>query len=566
MDDPVEVPAEWIRNEADRQAIAAGAKWQPERGEHFIDTVESNFRLYEGTKFAGKLVTLMNWQKDYFMRLFSWVMWSEFNGAWLRRFRRARLWVPKKNGKSPMAAMVGLYLTVADGEMGGKTYSAAKDGKQARIVHDHAIKMVEQSPELMRACEINKTEKRITHVDSLSWYGVLSSDGNVESQEGLNGNAIIDEGHVVDRKLADTLEFMGASRDEPLEFMVSTAGKNMMGWGRSQWEYGEQVNAGKNGDLEFLHQCYAAKPTATDDELMDPEAARAANPSLGHILNPEAFERELKIAKRKSAKDWANFKMYRFNIWQSSSSPWIESEHWNACADIFDLSQFRGSPVFIGYDASKSSDLTCAQIIVPVAREGWGGDQDDEEGKIYYLWPMLYVTRAAVDKFGDKVAFEKWSDAGDITIIEANQIDFARVRRDVIDAVEDNDLDVQCITYDPTYATETAQGWADRFDCPHVDFRQSVAEWAEPTESFERLLKLHLLRHPGNEVLNWQAGHVEISNPTRQGWCMPVKPQVSDKLESRQAHATIDGITSAVMGLREARKFEPDTSAGLCVL
>src|SRR6056297_3117423 len=109
-------PQEYIVSRADELAIAAGARWDGDRGQHFLDTVQNNFRLYEGNRFAGKLTKLMPWQEHFFMRLFSYVIWSEFLGMWVRRYRRARLWVPKKNGKSPMAAMVGVYLLAADGE------------------------------------------------------------------------------------------------------------------------------------------------------------------------------------------------------------------------------------------------------------------------------------------------------------------------------------------------------------------------------------------------------------------------------------------------------------------
>lgn len=558
---PKNVPKKWVRNKADELAVRRGARFDAARGQHFIDIVTANFRLYEGTRFAGKPMELMDWQIDFYMRLFSWVTYSPFLKQWIRRFRRARLWVPKKNGKSPMAAATGLYLTVADGEEGGKTYSAAKDGKQAQIVHDCAIKMVEQSPALRDECQINYTNKRIAHLPTNSFYGVIASD-NKDGQEGLNGNAIIDEGHVVDASLAKVLEYMGASRDEPLELMVSTAGKNLMGWGKREWDHGERVNAGEADDPELLHVVYAADQKATDEELEDPKVWHAANPSLGKIINPEVFGRELTAAKSKGPADWAMFKMYRFNIWQTSSSPWIDGPLWQGCADTFKIEDFAGQPVFYGLDGSLSGDMTCLHVIIPVAREDWTGDPEAEEGKRYHLWPLLYITRAAVEKFSDKAPFNQWADRGDLRIVESNQIDYQQVEADAISLAEDHDLSVQCVTYDTIYAAATGQKIADRLGCAHVAFKQSLLEYAEPTDMFERLLKLQLIRHANNLVLNWQAGHVEITVPNRQGWSMPVKPQSTDKMESRQAHASIDGISSAIMGLREARKFKPEAATG----
>lgn len=536
-----------------------GYRFDAARGEHFIKTVSENFRLYEGTRFAGKLFEFMDYQRDFAMRLYSWVVWSDFLKQWIRRFRRASLWVPKKNGKSPFAAANGLYMTTSDGEFGGKTFSTAKDGKQAQIVHEHAIKMVEQSPQLMRECEINRTNKRILHSITNSFYGVIAGD-NIEGQEGLNGNAIIDEGHVVDSRLAGVLEYMGAGRDEPIELMVSTAGSNMLGWGRRRYEYGERVNRGDVDDLEFLHQAFAAPERATDDDLMKPEVWAASNPALGKIINPEVFARELLAAKSKGGTDWSRFKMYRFNVWQKASTPWIDGEVWDACRADYSLEDFRDSSVFFALDGSLSGDMTCLQIIRPIPRDGWAGPGDDEEGKVYQLWPLLYITRDAVEKHGDKAPFEVWANAGHLRIIESSQIDYLQVEQDAIDTARDLNLSVQGVTHEAVYATGCAQKIASRLGCELIVFRTSLLEYAEPTDAFERLLKLHLIQHPGNMVLTWQAGHVEATLPNRQGWRMPVKPQATDKIESRQAHASIDGISAAVMGLRDARKFGPHAS------
>ncbi len=552
MAEPVTPPDEWIITRADELAVAAGARWDEDRGLHFIETVERNFKLYEGTRFAGHFVELMPWQREFFMRMFSWVVYSEFLGRWIRRFRRARLWVPKKNGKSPMAAMVGVYLLVADGELGGKTYSAAKDGKQARIVHDHAIKMVEQSPELFSECDINKTSRRITHTPSQSWYGIISGD-NIHGQEGLNGNCIIDEAHVVDSRLAGVLEYMGASREEPIDFAVSTAGSNLTGWGKQQWDYGQQVNKGSVEDLELLHQVYSAPQDATDEVLEDPEVWKQANPSLGHIINPEVFAREIKAAKR-SVSSWMRFKMYRFNIWGSASSPWLNMNEWRASTHQRELWDFSGLPSYLGLDMSLTRDMTGATLVVPEPREDYDGEPDHEEAKHYYLFPLLWITQAAVDRWSDKVPFSEWAAAGSLKIIPGPKIDFPTVRRDIIDTF--GQTDVQSLTYDPTYAVETAEMLSEELDCDQIQFRQTLMEYAEPTQMFERLLSLGLLRHPDNAVLNWQASHVEVTVPDRSGNYRPVKPQSSDKSNSREAHKTIDGIQAAIMALREARKFE----------
>jgi phage terminase large subunit-like protein len=543
----IDVPECWIRNAADRRAVERGARWCEDNGNHFLRTTTSNFRLYEGAQWAGKLIVWQDWQEDFWRRLFSWVVWSEFYGRWVRRFKRARLWVAKKNGKSPMGAACGLYLTIADGEMGGKTFSAAHDSKQASIIHDHAINMVRMSPELSGECVINLTNKRITHTRTNTWYGVISSDH--EGQEGLNGNAIIDEGHVVDARLAKVLEYMGASREEPLELMVSTAGDKLDGWGKQQWDYGEQVNKGDIDDVSLLHVAYCAPQNATDEELItNREYWKAANPSLGSILDPERFEQEM-LSARKVPTKWTTFKKYRFNIWQSSSTPWLDGDDWNANITSKDeVERLAGMDGYLGLDMSLARDMTAINLIIPVPRDDYEGDSRDPEAKVYYQLPKMWITSAAVDRWSHLVPhYGEWAEAGHLEIQEGRQLYFTQIVEDIIEYCKP--YKVQSVTFDPAYAQMVSEQLAERLSCDRIEFRQTIMEYLRPTQMYERLLKLRLLRHFNHPVLNWMAGHVNVTRPDRAGNYRPTKPRVAG---IEEAHKAIDGIVAGVMAIREA--------------
>jgi hypothetical protein len=83
-------------------------------------------RHFEG-EHKGKRFILEPWQRCVARCLFGW---KEADSG-LRRFRRAFIFVPRKNGKSYFAAGIALYLTMADGESGAQVYSAASDRTQA---------------------------------------------------------------------------------------------------------------------------------------------------------------------------------------------------------------------------------------------------------------------------------------------------------------------------------------------------------------------------------------------------------------------------------------------------
>src|SRR5262245_129501 len=172
---PKKVPAKWVRTPADREAIEAGCRFDGSRGAHVLAFARDHLRLYEGDS-AGQPFEPMAWQIDVTMRLFGWVRFSPRWQRWVRRYRSAAIWVPKKNGKSPTLAWWGLYLLLADGEPGQHIYLAAKDGAQARaIAGKHAVEMVRASPALSAGCSINKSTLQITHEASRSTLGPISS-------------------------------------------------------------------------------------------------------------------------------------------------------------------------------------------------------------------------------------------------------------------------------------------------------------------------------------------------------------------------------------------------------
>src|SRR6266704_7096607 len=102
----------WIRNFSDELAAADGCRFDQERADHIVEFFAKFLRLYEG-EHAGKPFVLMDWQVDVLSRIFGWVRMSMHFGRKVRRFRKASIWIPKKNGKSPLAAGVGIYLLLA---------------------------------------------------------------------------------------------------------------------------------------------------------------------------------------------------------------------------------------------------------------------------------------------------------------------------------------------------------------------------------------------------------------------------------------------------------------------
>jgi len=317
----------WTPN--DDLAVERGCWFDERHAEHFRDFCRKCLSLWEGKQWAGKPFELMEWQwLDVFSRLFGWFKWNAEWEVVERRFDRAFIFVPKKQGKSPMAAAVGGYILTADGEQGGKVLSAASAREQAAIVHGHAMNMVQASPALSERCRINRSTHCISfeppdlfkHVDpeqvkrqpANNVYKSISSEAG--PQEGQNANCIVaDELHVWQgRKLWDTLEYAFESRISPLLFMITTAGDDEQSVCYEQYEYAKDVASGHQKDIGFLPYIREA---SKDDDLDDPEIWRKANPSLGITISADRFREQYQKAKKSSSAALSSFKRYRFNMW-----------------------------------------------------------------------------------------------------------------------------------------------------------------------------------------------------------------------------------------------------------
>ncbi len=533
---------EWIRNAADEMAARNGCRMDLERGQFVVNWIQGYLRLYEG-EYAGEMMILRDWQLDTTLRLFGWIRWSDRWNRWVRRFRRASIWVPKKNKKSPTLAAWGLYLFAGDGEPGQKVYLCAKDGSQAReIAGKHAIEMLQQSPVLMSECTVNRTLMQITHEPSRSIMRPLSSANSrtKESKEGLNGSALIDETHVVDRDFIDRISRMGISRSEPLQIEVSTAGNNPDSYGKSQHDRAVSVEKGEIIDQALCTAIYEAPQDLEDSELdRDPlRYLRMANPAMGHTVDPEEALDDYNQSKRSNSA-LGVFKMYRLNIWQRAANPWLRGSDWDACKAAFTEDDLAGRECFAGLDLSATQDMSALVLIFP--------DGEDRYLQLPYFWLPEEMAR----ENDHLVSFMDWHHAGRLILTPEDVVDYGFIKGTIRRLA--TKFQIMGLAYDPMFAEQITQEIEqgvrgedgkvveEGTGIARYQFKQTLVQFAVPTAAYERLVISHKLLHNGHPVLSWQAGHVHVytdANTNKR----PIKPKPGDIRK-------IDGIAAGIMGL-----------------
>lgn len=530
----------WIRTAADEKAVAVGMRFDPVLGNDACNWIESNCCLYEGDR-AGQPLILYPAQRDFIMRLFGWMRWSDEWEGWIRRFTHAAMWMAKKCGKSPLAAAYNLYLLIGDREPGQKVYMMAHDGTQARIAQGHAINMVRQSPALADECKINKTTLQIVHEPTNSVLQVVTGDDKrgADSKHGYNGSVTIDEMHVVNRQMMEAVGRAGISRREPLQTSFSTAGTDPSSAGFERCQYGRQVNAGERDDPHFLHVEYAAPAEATTadiDKNLD-AYGKAANPAWGNLVKPSEFRADWLRSKSEPRKV-AIFLQERLNVWVGSTNRWLDLAGWEKGWRKFTLADMRGRPCLIGLDLSRTRDMTAAPFLSP-----WEEDGPDA----VRLWPQFWLPEKRAADLDHLFPFRSWAQAGHLTLTPGDVVDYARVEEDIVSVVQENELVVGGIYFDPWNAEEITQRLAARLGCPRVVVRQGFLTLSALSKEFERRVIAGAIQHPGNAVADWQVGHVEVRSDSNRN-IMPQKPEANTGRSIDGVAAVINAMVGIVNG------------------
>jgi phage terminase large subunit-like protein len=139
---------------------------------------------------AGHLFNLKPWQEKWLGDIF-----GTFNPDGTRQYRTAYIEIPRKNGKSELAAAIVMYLLFWEGERGGEIYSAAADRDQASIVFGIVVSMIRQDPFYLEKCRIYESTKTVKVPELNAKYQALSAEH--ATKHGFNASAIIfDELHV----------------------------------------------------------------------------------------------------------------------------------------------------------------------------------------------------------------------------------------------------------------------------------------------------------------------------------------------------------------------------------
>ncbi len=479
-----------------------------------------------------KHIHLEPWQVFGLTTFFGWV--DQFG---LRRFKVYYEEVPRKNAKSTKTSGVGLYCLTADGEEGAEVYSAATTREQAKIVWQDAKRMVERTPGLQMRFGVDTSSNAVFVEHTASSFKPLSRDqgGN---HDGLNIHCgIIDELHAHrTREIFDVIETGTGSREQPVLWLITTAGSNRSGICYEQRSYVIKILSGVIEDDEYFGIIYTLDQ---DDDWTDPKNWVKANPNWGVSVNPEDIARKARKAMEMSSAQ-NNFLTKHLNVWVNADTAWMDMVSWDKCANpVLTLANFKGQPCWIAIDLASKIDIASVALLFR------------RNGKVFaFAWN--YLPEEAAEE-GSNSQYSGWARDGHLKLTPGNVTDYAYIENDLRELAAD--YDIQQVGFDPWQASYLATRLGEE-GMPMVEYRNTVQNMSEPMKELEALVVSDKFEHDGNPVLTWMMSNVVAHRDAK------------DNIYPRKEHPEnkIDGVVAIIMALGMSHATDEQNEPGIVIL
>lgn len=474
-------------------------------------------------------ITLEPWQCFLLGNLFGWISKDGF-----RRFRECYLAIPRKNGKSILAAVVGNYMFAADREYGAEVYSGAKTEKQAWEVFRPARLMALRTDAFREAFDISVNAKSMAiESDGSRFEPVIGNPGDGSSPS----CALVDEFHEhKDSRLIDTMETGMASRDQPMLMIITTAGFDLESPCHQKQEETEAVLTGDVKNDKLFGVIYGIDK---GDDFADAKVLAKANPNFGVSVSADFLQAKQEAAISSASKQNA-FRTKHLNEWVDAKEAYFNSTAWARNKAELTLEDFEGQPCAIGVDMAQKCDFAAKVLVFSHQIDGFPH---------YFVFPTLYLPEERV--FEDKTGkYKRWHQHGHIVATEGNEIDFLRVESDIL--ADTKRFDVQAVNYDPAYATQLSQNLRAK-QVPMVEYQQSPAKMGPPMDEMATAITSGRISHPDNRCFNWMIGNV-----------INYRPKAKLPAPGKQTKAKkIDGCVAAMMAIAQLMdKTEEFDAAG----
>ena len=457
----------------------------------------------------GELILLEDWEVFILASIFGWVHAVSFK----RRFRVADLFVPRKNSKSTLAAIIGNFMLAVDGEFGAEVYSGATSQDQAMEVFRPARLMAMATPIFRQKFGV---------VANVSNLAVIDKNAKFEPVIGKPGDgaspscAIVDEYHEhKTSELFDTMQTGMGARSQPLVLVITTAGSDISG---PCYLHQAELQKILEGVMENDQRFGIIFGIDEGDDWTSEDALIKANPNYGISIDAEFLKSQQRDAIADPRKQ-NTFKTKHLNVWVAAASPWLNLHHLQQAGDAsLTLDTFKGEQAVVGLDLASKQDI--ASVTWEFKRQ-----VDDEDH--YYIVTRNYAPQAAIDK-EENAHYRGWINSGHLIATPGNMISLEQIQEDILDSSEV--VIVREIAKDPWGGQQMGANLAEEgFEV--VDIPQQVRYLSEPMKDIQALVDAGRFHHDANPCSVWQFSNVEVA-PDRNENIFPRKLRPQNKIDA----------------------------------
>ena len=486
-----------------------------------IQFIEKFCKHSKGRKFAGKPVKLELWQKAFISAIYGFV--DEETG--FRKYRKALLFIARKNGKSTLAAALGLYMLTSDGEAGAECYSIATKKDQAKIVWKEAKRMVKKSPVLLK--RVRPLVAELYYEKQEAVFLPLSSDSN--SLDGLNAYYVsADEVQAMkDKNLIDVTYDSMSSREQALFLETSTMGTVRESVFDDEYEYAKNIiNGYTDKNSEFVDETLLPVIYELDkkEEWLDEKCWIKANPGLGTIKQIKELRDKVSKAKIKP-NEQKNLLCKDFNLRETSVSSWLTYDELNN-EETFNLAKMKVKYGIGGTDLSSTTDLTAAKVIFMIPNNP----------KIFVM-QMYWLAEELLEERirDDKIPYDKWKERSLLRTCPGNKVHPKYVTQWFLEIRDEYGIYLPWIGYDAwsaEYWVEEMKGYFG--EEAMIKVYQGKKTLSSPMKNLGADLKSKLIVYNNNPIDKWCLSNTN-TDTDRNGNIQPDKSKKRLRIDGTSA-------------------------------
>lgn len=469
-------------------------------------------RFCRNVKGSNTLIKLELWEKALIQATYGF-----FEDTGYRLITEIHLYVGKKNGKSTLAACLGIYNLIADGEIGAEIVSGGWTRNQSKIIYSLAEAIIKKSPELKKRILCLATGIYVK--DARENYFIAASK-EADNFDGLNTSCFLcDELHNMrDRRTYEIFTRNTIQRKQPLIIITTTMGIIRGNIFDDIYDEDTKILDGVIDNPHKLVFCYELE---SREEADDEQNWQKANPMLGITIDIKKLRQEWADTKE-DMKKRTDMLCKNFNIRMTDSISWLSFDVIKN-PKTFDFSKYKNCYAIGGVDLSRTNDLTAWNTLVY-----------DKESKEFCCKTMYWITKELYSQqtqLGD--IYRQWVEMGYMRVCQ-NSVDIDY--RDIIEYV--NELIEQGIifawVYYDSYSAKPLIDGLEQIgfsqDRSLIRCIQGFKTLSVPMQKLEATMKEKRLNYDNNPITEWCFTNVELVSDRNDNQ-MPNKANRNRKID-----------------------------------